>query len=242
MKKVIFIVGLLLVLLIPLFCGTYIIEGATTMNQEYSQAVQSVDETEDSPSSEMIDYDPTTVLQTDYSEMRPSQNNNDVETALECTEDADGNISGPPGIACVKDRYGEIVAIPSSDTGNFGTALYYEPGSYPFGITQYVPSHSDSVYLSRALGKSTIGEYVDEASVLGGECKKNKHSPMELENTCVNTDKNKCASMSCCVLLGGSKCVSGNERGPYVKSNYSDTMVRNRDYYYYKGECYGNCA
>tara|TARA_R110002096_G_scaffold177615_1_gene354225 strand:+ start:674 stop:1402 length:729 start_codon:yes stop_codon:yes gene_type:complete len=241
MKKVFIAVGLLLVIIISSFCHSYVIEGATTQNQAYSQAAQSVDEEETStPTSDVIDYDPTTVLQTDYNDMRPT-NEDDIEPPTECTEDVDGNITGPPGVACVKDRYGEIVAIPSTDTGNFGTALYYEPGSYPFGITQYVPSHSDSVYLSRALGQSTLGEYIDNATVLGGECEKNKHSPMELEHTCVNTDKNKCASMSCCVLLGGSKCVSGNETGPHIKSNYSDTAVRNRDYYYYKGKCYGNC-
>jgi hypothetical protein len=43
------------------------------------------------------------------------------------------------------------------------------------------------------------------------------------------------------VLLGGSKCVSGNENGPSVKSNYSDILVRNKDSYMYMGKCYGNC-
>jgi hypothetical protein len=43
-------------------------------------------------------------------------------------------------------------------------------------------------------------------------------------------------------LFGGAKCVAGNDRGPSIQSNYSDFLVKNRDYYYYKGKCYGNCT
>jgi hypothetical protein len=46
---------------------------------------------------------------------------------------------------------------------------------------------------------------------------------------------------SCCVLLGSSKCVSGNENGPIMKANYSDVFIPNREYYYYNGRCFGNC-
>jgi len=43
------------------------------------------------------------------------------------------------------------------------------------------------------------------------------------------------------VLLGGQKCVAGNENGPTMKANYSDFLVLNKDFYYYQGKCYGNC-
>jgi hypothetical protein len=28
--------------------------------------------------------------------------------------------------------------------------------------------------------------------------------------------------------------------GPTNKANYGDIYIRNRDYYYYQGKCYGN--
>jgi hypothetical protein len=42
--------------------------------------------------------------------------------------------------------------------------------------------------------------------------------------------------------LGGSKCVAGNEHGPAIQSNYGDAFLKNRDFYYYKSKCYGNCS
>jgi len=55
-------------------------------------------------------------------------------------------------------------------------------------------------------------------------------------------DNETCPSTDCCVLFGGTKCVAGKKAGPSVQSNYNDTKIKNRDYYYYKGKCYGNCA
>ena len=58
---------------------------------------------------------------------------------------------------------------------------------------------------------------------------------------CGKLEKDACASTSCCVLLGGSRCVGGNEKGPTMKANYGDITIINRDHYFYKGKCYGNC-
>ena len=69
----------------------------------------------------------------------------------------------------------------------------------------------------------------------------NKNNAIELETQCGKIPKDACAYTSCCVLLGGSKCVAGNQSGPTMKANYSDVSVLNRDYYYYQGKCYGNC-
>jgi hypothetical protein len=122
-----------------------------------------------------------------------------------------------------------------------GDINYYDPTTFRFGPTTYVPNYEDSVYLSRTTGQSTVGEILNPAYMLGGVCKYYKNQPYRLEEACQKLDKNTCASTSCCVLLGGSKCVSGNSQGPTVKSNFSDIYVRNRDYYYFQGKCYGNC-
>jgi len=60
-------------------------------------------------------------------------------------------------------------------------------------------------------------------------------------NTCNNLDNNACKMTGCCVSLGGTKCVAGNEQGPTMKYNYSNYLVKDRDYYFYKNKCYGNC-
>ena len=122
-----------------------------------------------------------------------------------------------------------------------GDINFYDPAFFRFGPSTYVPNYEDSVYLSRTTGQSTIGEILNPAYMLGGMCDYYKNQPTQLEAACQKLDKNTCASTSCCVLLGGSKCVSGTEQGPKVKSNFSDIYVRNRDYYYYQGKCYGNC-
>jgi hypothetical protein len=79
------------------------------------------------------------------------------------------------------------------------------------------------------------------ASQKGGFCAATKSSMINREQKCLQQDVNTCASTECCVLLGGEKCVAGNANGPSMKSNYSDFLLVNRDYYYYKGKCYGNC-
>jgi hypothetical protein len=74
-----------------------------------------------------------------------------------------------------------------------------------------------------------------------GICNKYSNDPKKLERACNTIDKNICASTSCCVLLGGTKCVAGDQYGPMNLTNYTDAISVNRDYYYYNGNCYGNC-
>lgn len=136
------------------------------------------------------------------------------------------------------DASGNQILIPKDIEG---PSIYYEPGSFKFGASTYVPSYTDSIYLSKTTGEANIGKYMDTASMLGGQCEYYKDSPIKLEEVCNATRPDKCASMSCCVLLGGSKCVAGNESGPTMKSNFADIFIKNRDFYYYNGKCYGNC-
>jgi len=118
---------------------------------------------------------------------------------------------------------------------------YYQPGAFKYGGSTYVPTYEDSVYLSKTTLLPTVSTYKTESSKRSDLCSELKFQPNKLENACNNMDKNSCKNCKCCVLLGGSKCVSGNELGPTMKYNYSNYLVQNRDYYYYNGRCYGNC-
>ena len=150
-----------------------------------------------------------------------------------------GNKDLQDGTIYVSDKDGKTVAIPKSNVQSDIT--YYQPNSYRFGASTYVPTYEDSVYLSRTTGQSTVGAFANPAYMYGGVCTYFKDQPAKLEEACQKMDANTFASTSCCVLLGGKKCVSGNEQGPTVRSNYSDVYVPNRDFYYYQGKCYGNC-
>lgn len=151
------------------------------------------------------------------------------------------------GTAWVKDKDGNMVALNQDDPLSGPDKLsnninYYEPGTYKYGSSTYVPSYEDSIYLSKTTGKSTVTDFIDESTIKGGICNHYKNMPEKLEEECGKLDTNLCAATNCCVLLGGSKCVAGNARGPVSKLHYGDITLRNRDYYYYKGKCYGNCV
>jgi hypothetical protein len=139
----------------------------------------------------------------------------------------------------VKDQYGNIVSLPYNDVQ--GNITYYQPGSFTYGPTSYVPYYEDSVLLSLANQKiNTTPTYL--ASVVNTDfCEFNKSDPEKIESICNTLSNDKCTNNSCCVLLGGQKCVAGNERGPSKQANYSDVFVLNKDFYQYRDKCYGNC-
>ena len=168
---------------------------------------------------------------------------NDVSVQYHASAD---QLAGPSetGLATVKDPSGNLINLPSFKAQPDIT--YYQPGTFIYGASSFVPTYEDSVYLSRTSG----GSYLDSKFsspitnapyIQGGICTNFKNDPNKLEQACNVVDANTCASTSCCILLGGSKCVSGDEKGPTMKSNYSDIGVKNRDYYYFQGQCYGNC-
>jgi hypothetical protein len=127
--------------------------------------------------------------------------------------------------------------VPRENAQNLPT--YFSPGTYPFGTANYVPSYGDSVLLSKTMSYAT--ELHDTPDMIAGFCAQERNNPMKLEETCMAMDKNKCASSQCCILLGGSKCVAGNKQGPTNVSHYNDPLLKNREYYYYQGKCFGNC-
>ena len=137
-------------------------------------------------------------------------------------------------------NYHEDLSFNDQLSGLLLNPIYYEPGTFKYGGSTYVPSYEDSVYLSKTTYQSTVSP-VDKPNKLINICREYQYYPTRLENACNNIDKGSCKKSNCCILLGGEKCVAGNEFGPLYKNNYSDFLVKNRDYYYYNNRCYGNC-
>ena len=143
------------------------------------------------------------------------------------------------GSMVVLDQNGNQVVIPY--VPGSAAPTYYQPGSFQYSASSYVPNYEDSVYLSASTRMRDVGQAYPTASKLGGFCGQKSFDPNGTEMECGKLSGDQCASASCCVLLGGSKCVSGDELGPTLKANYSDPFVKNKDVYYYQGKCYGNC-
>ena len=163
-----------------------------------------------------------------------------LKAQADATPDQTPPASDAAGIAFVAGPDGKMVEL--KPTGDLKAGpTYYEPGTYKFGSATYVPSYEDSVYLSKTTGQSSTSSYLDPATMKGGACSYYKDQPEKLEEMCLAIDKNNCGAMSCCVLLGGSNCVSGDALGPHNKLNYGDITLRDKDYYYHDGKCYGNC-
>lgn len=142
------------------------------------------------------------------------------------------------GSMTVLDQCGNLITIPRSSVQ--GDITYFQPSTFKYGISTYVPKYEDSVYLSRTSHMPTMAEYRSAFKTVGF-CEENKEFPTKLEEKCNALSAETCASTSCCVLLGGAKCVAGNQRGPTLKQNYGDVFVRNKDHYTHLGKCYGNC-
>ena len=140
----------------------------------------------------------------------------------------------------IYDKSGNLVKL--SIPGKMANTTYYEPGTMRYDPSNFVPSYEDTVYFSKLTGLSYSKPIENTNQQLGGFCSFNKDSPENLEKACNNLDNNTCASTSCCVLLGGHKCVSGDENGPKMQMNYNDTTIVNPDKYFYNGKCYGNCV
>jgi len=182
-------------------------------------------------------------MSADFSEQvsktKYNTNNYNVEYHVEPSNNMTDSNSAGPGKMWILDKSNNLVAIPYSDVSN--SPLYYEPGSFRFTSSNYVPNYEETVYLSKLTNISTLSPILNTSAMGGGFCDYYKDRPDELEQKCNDLSSNTCASTSCCVLLGGQKCVYGNENGPKFKSNYSNFLVTNPEFYYYQGKCYGNC-
>jgi hypothetical protein len=137
----------------------------------------------------------------------------------------------------IKDASGNLKSVPYSDVKN--TTHYYPAGSYIFNPPTYIPNYEDSVFLSKMSNLPT--DISDNKPRTDDFCAGTASSTLNREMRCNGLNKESCGKSNCCVLFGNSKCVAGDAMGPSIKSNYSDTTLINRDFYYYKGTCYGNC-
>jgi hypothetical protein len=194
----------------------------------------------DDPDLIMTKTGQTSISQKSYSDILNDPNNYDVQyhaTPEELKQQNDFYDTAFNEVR-VKDKSGKIISLPFAPGQTPPT--YYQPGSFPFGSSTYIPKYEDSVYLSRTTGISTLAPY---KSALGpkGKCEISKDFPAKQEEYCRSVPTDQCASTSCCVLLGGEKCVAGNEQGPLFKANYSDFLLKNKDTYYAGGKCFGNC-
>lgn len=143
------------------------------------------------------------------------------------------------GSAKVYDVKGDLIDVVSNAVQD--KIVYYQPGSFKYGASSYVPYYEDSVFLHKGMN-AYINRPVYETSSQGsGICNTYKNDINALEDKCNSIDNDTCAATTCCVLLGGQKCVAGDKYGPSLKSNYSDFMIVNKDFYYYQGKCHGNC-
>jgi hypothetical protein len=78
-----------------------------------------------------------------------------------------------------------------------------------------------------------------KTSSKGSFCTSTPNDKSELERKCGKLTKGNCKTMDCCVLLNGAKCVTGDEHGPTFASDHKSDKPGD-DYWYYKGDCYGN--
>jgi hypothetical protein len=160
-------------------------------------------------------------------------NNLNIEYHDDYLEEKD-KYGNPSGTSYIVDNKGNTTAI--LPTGLGVKPIYYNPEDYVYGSTKYVPNYEDSVYLSRTSNSYNKNINEKTTSTNDSVCNYYKNYPDKLENACQRMDPNICISTSCCVLLDGKKCVRGNVNGPI-----SNTIIPNRDFYYYQKKCYGNC-
>jgi hypothetical protein len=119
-------------------------------------------------------------------------------------------------------------------------AIYYQPGSFMYPGTGYVPNN-ESLFINPLTNLPEFGLVQNTPYLSGGFCQTFANDVYGLEQKCNSLSSDVCASTECCALLGGQMCVAGNAQGPTLQSNYSNFLIQNRDMYYYQGNCYGNC-
>lgn len=169
-----------------------------------------------------------------------SYNNLDIQYH-DSSEDIQKQMGIDPSanLISVLDSSGNRVEMPISSTMNDTT--YYE-GKLRYDPTNYVPTYEDTIYFSKLTGLGYQTPIYGTDSQWGGFCSYHKNSPEKIEEKCGKLDNDSCATTACCVLLGGEKCVAGDQNGPKNKANYNDIHMKKRDKYFFGGKCYGNCV
>ena len=94
--------------------------------------------------------------------------------------------------------------------------------------TDFVPVYAESIYMSRLTDQTKVKK-IDQKNP--GFCYLHRHNPLKIHEKCRSLNGEICASTTCCILLKNGKCVGESEKD----------KVKNTDYYYRDGKCYGNC-
>jgi hypothetical protein len=241
-KHILLILSLILLMVVSIYAGIWkrtTLEGSTTMEgagattSDTSPGVATVSGPAITPLFDTTDESSKNLLKYNKDNLNV-QYHDDLQAAGSV-----GVYNTKMGTDKVYDVSGNLIDIISNAVQ--GNIVYYQPGSFKYGASTYVPHYEDSVFLSR--GTNTIVPTPTSASknIVGGFCSKYSASPAQIEEQCNKITDGKCAATTCCVFLGGQKCVAGNESGPIMKDNYSNFQIINKDFYYYKGKCYGNC-
>ena len=139
------------------------------------------------------------------------------------------------GYALIKNSNGQVVPIPYSELS--GQTLYDSSNK-----ASYVPNYEETTFLSKLTNEIPFLPITEIESGSTGFCANKGNTLTDVEEKCNSLNNETCASTDCCVLLGGAKCVAGSQTGPSIQSNYTDYILKNTDYYYYRGKCYGNCS
>lgn len=140
-----------------------------------------------------------------------------------------------------KDTETKLGSFLFEDTSLTSDKHLVSPNEMRYKNSNFIPVYEDSVFLSRTSDISHSKPIYDSASMLAGFCHYDNKNKNKIENKCLELENNVCASTSCCVLLGGKKCVAGDNSGPYMRSHYNDLSLNPKDHYFHQGKCYGNC-
>lgn len=140
-----------------------------------------------------------------------------------------------------KDTETKLGSFLFEDTSLTSDKHLVSPNQMRYKNSNFIPVYEDSVFLSRTSDISHSKPIYDSASMLAGFCHYDNRNKNKIENKCLELENNICASTSCCVLLGGKKCVAGDTSGPYMRSHYNDLSLNPKDHYFHQGKCYGNC-
>lgn len=160
-----------------------------------------------------------------------------VSGSIDSAKDSTTNIN-PPNPADQKPTPNVMSIYPGHDP------KYDNPFETQRGwnsINKYQPIEEHSFQYSKLTGLSNSSPVYYVNDIGEGFCKFHKTNIAKIEEECNQLDPDTCAVTSCCVLLGGQKCVYGNKNGPKMTSNYTDPSILKRDVYYHMGKCYGNC-
>ena len=140
-----------------------------------------------------------------------------------------------------QDTETELGSFLFEDTSLTSDKHLVSPNEMRYKNSNFIPVYEDSVFLSRTSDISHSKPIYDSASMLAGFCHYDNKNKNKIENKCLELENNVSASTSCCVLLGGKKCVAGDNSGPYMRSHYNDLSLIPKDHYFHQGKCYGNC-